>query len=200
MREQSDQMRQATTAKVCLDLAKSGRFTVPVLSTAGFNRPLLALSTICLCPSRSKERSWPRNRGKSGECRLNAARCVQEAAQRFQIPQSFRFGAHIGAIAFSKVDGPNLESPSVALVIRAAARIEPYASPGTILCTEEFLVEVDEATRSSFTSVRTPPSGESGLLFTDDGTVVVRKSDEDEPMKTRLFQFSLCRSAQRLTS
>jgi GNAT superfamily N-acetyltransferase len=63
MREQSDQMRQATTAKVCLDLAKSGRFTVPVLSTAGFNRPLLALSTICRCPSRSKERSWPRNRG-----------------------------------------------------------------------------------------------------------------------------------------
>jgi hypothetical protein len=56
-------MRQATTAKVCLDLAKSGRFTVPVLSTAGFNRPLLALSTICRCPSRSKERSWPRNRG-----------------------------------------------------------------------------------------------------------------------------------------
>ena len=56
-------MRQATTAKVCLDLAKSGRFTVSVLSTAGFNLPLLALSTICRCPSRSKERSWPRNRG-----------------------------------------------------------------------------------------------------------------------------------------
>jgi hypothetical protein len=63
MREQGDQTRQATTAKVCLDLAKSGRFTVPVLSIAGFNRPLLALSTICRCPSRSKERSWPRNRG-----------------------------------------------------------------------------------------------------------------------------------------
>jgi len=56
-------MRQATMAKVCLDLAKSARFTVPVLSTAGFNRPLLALSTICRCPSRSRERSWPRNRG-----------------------------------------------------------------------------------------------------------------------------------------
>jgi hypothetical protein len=34
MREEGDQMRQAMTAKVCLDLAKSGRFTVPVLSTA----------------------------------------------------------------------------------------------------------------------------------------------------------------------
>ena len=40
MREQSDQMRQATTAKVCLDLTKSARFSVPVLSTAGFNRIL----------------------------------------------------------------------------------------------------------------------------------------------------------------
>src|ERR1700746_1728526 len=62
-------MRQAKTAKWCLDLAKSGRFTVPVLSTAGFNRPLLALSTICCCPSRSKERSWPRKPRESGECR-----------------------------------------------------------------------------------------------------------------------------------
>ena len=63
MREQRDQMRQVTAAKVCLDLAKSARFTVPVLSTAGFDRPLLAFGTICRCPSRSKERSWPRNRG-----------------------------------------------------------------------------------------------------------------------------------------
>jgi hypothetical protein len=65
-------MRQATTAKVCLDLAKSGRFTVPVLSTAGFNRPLLALSTICCCPSRSKERSWPRNRGNLANVGLHS--------------------------------------------------------------------------------------------------------------------------------
>src|SRR6516162_11266638 len=63
MSEQRDQMRQATSAKVCLDLAKSARFIVSALSTASFNRPLLALSTICRCPSRSKERSWPRNRG-----------------------------------------------------------------------------------------------------------------------------------------
>jgi hypothetical protein len=42
---------------------KSARFTVPVLSTAGFNRLLLAFGTICRCPSRSKERSRPRNRG-----------------------------------------------------------------------------------------------------------------------------------------
>ena len=80
MREQSDQMRQATTAKVCLDLAKSGRFTVPVLSTAGFNRPLLALSTICRCPSRSKERSWPRNRGNLANVGLEVEDIVQVAS------------------------------------------------------------------------------------------------------------------------
>ena len=74
MTEQRDQIRPATTAKVCLDLAKSGRFTVPVLSTAGFNRPLLALSTICRCPSRSKERSWPRNRGNLGNVGLDQIR------------------------------------------------------------------------------------------------------------------------------
>src|SRR5262249_27722827 len=79
---------------------------------------------------------------------ISAARCVHEAARRFQIPQSFRFGAHVGAIAFSKGDGHNVELPSVALVIRAAGRIEPYAAPGTILCSEDFFSEVDESLRS----------------------------------------------------
>ena len=32
-------MRQATTAKVCLDLAKSGRFTVPVPINRGLQSP-----------------------------------------------------------------------------------------------------------------------------------------------------------------
>jgi len=59
MRGQRDRMQQATTAKVCLDLAKSARFTVPVPSTVGFDRLLLTLNTICRCPIRSTERSWP---------------------------------------------------------------------------------------------------------------------------------------------
>jgi hypothetical protein len=59
MRGQRDRMRQATTAKVCLDLAKSARFTVPVPSTVGFDRLLFTLNTICRCPIRSTERSWP---------------------------------------------------------------------------------------------------------------------------------------------
>jgi len=122
---------------------------------------------------------------------ISAARCVQEAARHFQIPQSFRFGAHVGAIAFSKNDGQNVGLPSVALVIRAASRIEPYAAPGTILCTEDFFSEVDESIRGNFTSVRTSPSGESGLLFKDDGSVVIRKSKEDEPINTKLFQLPL---------
>jgi len=70
MSGQRDQMRQAT-AKVCLDLAKSARFIVSVLSTASFNRPLLELSTICRCPNRSKERSWPRNRGHLANVHLS---------------------------------------------------------------------------------------------------------------------------------
>ena len=44
-------MRKATTAKVCLDLAKSARFTVPVPSTVGFDRLLLTLSTIVPLPN-----------------------------------------------------------------------------------------------------------------------------------------------------
>jgi hypothetical protein len=44
-------MRQATTAKVGLDLAKSARFTVPVPSTVGFDRLLLTLSTIVPLPN-----------------------------------------------------------------------------------------------------------------------------------------------------
>src|SRR6516162_1577042 len=47
------------------------RFIVPVLPTAGFDRLVLALSTICRCPNRSKHRSWPRDRRESGECRLS---------------------------------------------------------------------------------------------------------------------------------
>jgi hypothetical protein len=44
-------MRRATTAKVCLDLAKSARFTVLVPSTVGFDRLLLTLSTIVPLPN-----------------------------------------------------------------------------------------------------------------------------------------------------
>src|SRR5215472_15501248 len=58
MREQKDQMRHATTAKVCLDLAKSERLTVLALSIMGFDYPLLALSTICYVQPAQKEQSW----------------------------------------------------------------------------------------------------------------------------------------------
>ena len=44
-------MRQARTAKGCIDLAKSARFTVPVPSTVGFDRLLLTLSTIVPLPN-----------------------------------------------------------------------------------------------------------------------------------------------------
>jgi hypothetical protein len=54
-------MRQATTAKVCLDLTKSARFAVPVQSTAGLDRLLLTLSTIAIAqadPSPKTAEIW----------------------------------------------------------------------------------------------------------------------------------------------
>ena len=49
----------AQVAELICHLAKSARFTVPVPSTVGFDRLLLTLNTICRCPIRSTERSWP---------------------------------------------------------------------------------------------------------------------------------------------
>src|SRR6202047_4981182 len=68
---------------------------------------------------------------------LSAARSLQQAVQRFQVPQDFRFGAAVGAIAFStttRPDGQNARVPSAAIVLRAAARIEAYAAAGHIFC------------------------------------------------------------------
>jgi hypothetical protein len=56
-------MRQATTAKVCLDLAKSPRFTGPVPSTVGFDRLLLTLSTIAVAQFGQRNDPAPKNSG-----------------------------------------------------------------------------------------------------------------------------------------
>jgi hypothetical protein len=77
-------------------------------------------------------------------------------------------------------------------VIRAAARIEPHAAPGTMLCTEEFLSELDERSRPRFTLVAQAPLQAEGLLLNDDGVAVIRKNDHEEPVETRLFQAPLC--------
>jgi hypothetical protein len=83
----------------------------------------------------------------------------------FQMPQDFRFGAAVGAIAFSTThtDGESVRVPSAGIVIRAAARIEPHAAPGTMLCTEEFLAELDERSRLLFTPVAQAPVARSGI-------------------------------------
>ena len=74
------------------------------------------------------------------------------------MPQDFRFGAAVGAIAFSTpTDGQSVRVPSAGIVIRVAARIEPHAAPGTMLCTEEFLSELDERSQPLFTSVTQAP-------------------------------------------
>jgi hypothetical protein len=76
-------------------------------------------------------------------------------------------------------------------VIRAAARIEPHAAPGTMLCTEEFLSELDDRSRLLFTPVTQDPLQGTGLLLGDDGVAVIRKNDHEEPVETRLFQAPL---------
>ena len=124
---------------------------------------------------------------------LSAARSLQRAVRRFQVPQDFRFGAAVGAIAFSttRTDGQSIRVPSAGIVIRAAARIEPHAAPGTMLCTEEFLSELDERSRSLFTPITQMPSQGAGLLLGEDDVAVVRKNDGEEPIETRLFQAPL---------
>ena len=106
-----------------------------------------------------------------------------------------RQGAAVGAIAFSTThtDGQSVRVPSAGIVIRAAARIEPHAEPGTMLCTEEFLSEFEEGGRSGrlFTPVTQVPLQAAGLLLGNDGVAVIRKNDHEEPVETRLFHAPL---------
>ena len=124
---------------------------------------------------------------------LSAARSLQRAVRRFQMPQDFRFGAAVGAIAFltTQMDGQSIRIPSAGIVIRTAARIEPHAAPGTMLCTEDFLSELDGRSRVLFTPVTEAPLQAAGLLLGDDGVAVIRKNDQEEAVETRLFQAPL---------
>ena len=124
---------------------------------------------------------------------LSAARSLQRAVRQFQMPQDFRFGAAVGAIAFStmQTDGQSGRVPSAGIVIRAAARIEPHAAPGTMLCTEEFISELDERSRLLFTPVTQASLQGAGSLLSDDGIAVIRKNNHDDAVETRLFQASL---------
>ncbi len=124
---------------------------------------------------------------------LSAARTLQRAVRHFQLPQDFRFGAAVGAIAFSttRTDEQSIRVPSAGIVIRAAARIEPHAAPGTMLCTDEFLSELDERSRSLFTPITQIALQGTGLLLGDDDVAVIRKNDQEEPIETRLFQAPL---------
>jgi hypothetical protein len=116
----------------------------------------------------------------------------RSASAKLTMPD-FRFGAAVGAIAFSAThtDGQSIQVPSAGIVIRAAARIEPHAAPGTMLCTEEFFSELDERSRPLFTPVTQAPLPGAGMLLGDDGVAVIRKNDHEEPIETRLFQAPL---------
>jgi hypothetical protein len=60
-----------------------------------------------------------------------------------------------------------------------------------MLCTEDFLSELDERNRVLFAPVAQAPMQEAGLLLGDDGVAVIRKNDYEEPVETRLFQAPL---------
>src|SRR4051812_31565424 len=160
-------------------------------------RPLFALGVGLMC---RRQRSGGTEGSKpvlsSGESANHRFRredgSYQRAVRRFQMPQDFRFGAAVGAIAFSTpTEGQSVRVPSAGIVIRAAARIEPHAAPGTVLCTEEFLSELDERSQPLFTRVTQVPLQAAGLLLGDDGVAVIRKNDHEEPVETRLFQAPL---------
>ena len=60
-----------------------------------------------------------------------------------------------------------------------------------MLCTEEFLSELDERSRLLFTPITQTSLEGLGLLLGDDGVAVIRKNDHEEPVETRLFQAPL---------
>ena len=62
MRDRRHQMRQATTAEVRFNAAKSTRFGGSVSSTQRFAASLRAAGRIYPCPSRQKRDPWPRKR------------------------------------------------------------------------------------------------------------------------------------------
>src|SRR3954452_14705960 len=74
MRDQRRQTLQAATAEMRLDPAKSARFSGSVASNDRPVASILAAGTIYDYPNPPKGRSWPRNRGESGECRLRNGR------------------------------------------------------------------------------------------------------------------------------
>src|SRR5205814_5435304 len=55
----------------CLGTGEAAQISVPVASTANLDCLLPVLDVICRFPSRSKARSCPQNRRKSGECRIS---------------------------------------------------------------------------------------------------------------------------------
>jgi hypothetical protein len=69
--------------------------------------------------------------------------------------------------------------------------VKPHAASGTMLCTEEFLSELDERSQLLFTRVTQAPLQAAVLLLGDDGVAMIRKNDHQEPVETRLFQAPL---------
>ena len=72
-------MRQATTAEVRFDTAKSARFSGSVSSTQRFAASLRAAGTIYPCPSRQKRDPWPRKGRNLANVGLNVVLGIGDA-------------------------------------------------------------------------------------------------------------------------
>ena len=82
MRDHRHQMRQAATAQVRLDTAKSARFSGSVPSTHRFAASMRAAGTIYPCPRRSETRSLAAKTPESGECRMGGEDMILVALSR----------------------------------------------------------------------------------------------------------------------
>ena len=81
-RDHRHQMRQAATAQVRLDTAKSARFSGSVPPTHRFAASMRAAGTIYPCPRRSETRSLAAKTPESGECRMGGEDMILVALSR----------------------------------------------------------------------------------------------------------------------
>jgi hypothetical protein len=85
MRDRRHQMRQAATAQVRLNTAKSARFGGSVPSTHRFAASMRAAGAIYPCPSRSETRSLAAKTPEFGECRIKSY-CKYVANRLAKVP------------------------------------------------------------------------------------------------------------------
>ena len=80
--------------------------------------------------------------------------------------------------------------PRAAKLLRRLGLSSSIDHPGKacILCTAEFVSELDQTTKPLFTQLEATPSETPGLMLGRGATAVIRKNEHDEPIEARLFK------------